>query len=143
MMKSYELASALRLEISKMYKTLRSQSHIDGNLSITESTIMSHLYFNGSLYPSEMAAIVRVKAQSVSQIITKLDENGLIVKVPSKTDKRKVAIFLSDKGKEEVEKSRHMRDSWLAKAIEQSLTHQEQQILQEAVMLLDKLSDIR
>lgn len=108
------------------------------NLSVTEVTTISNLYHQ-SLFPSEMAEMVKIKAQSMSQIINKLGESNLIIKTPSETDKRKILISLSEVGRQLVEQTRHERDEWLNDAIEQTLTPAEKKVLQEAVLLIDKL----
>jgi DNA-binding MarR family transcriptional regulator len=142
-MKNTELASALRTITSKLYKRLRKQMHTVDNLSITEVTTLSNLYHNTSLFPSEMAEMAKVKAQSMSHIINRLEEAQLINKTPSQTDKRKVAISLTDLGKLKVEQSRYERDEWLDNAIEHHLSADEKKLLKDAIKLMDKLADYK
>jgi len=142
-MKNSELASALRTIISKMSKRLRKQMHTVDSLSITEVTTLSNLYHHHTLFPSEMAGMVKVKAQSMSHIINRLEEAKLINKTPSETDKRKVAITLTDLGKLKVEQSRYERDEWLDNAIEHHLAADEKKLLKNAILLMDKLADYK
>jgi DNA-binding MarR family transcriptional regulator len=137
-MKNTLLASALRTVTSRLFKTLKKHMNTVDNLSVTEVTTISNLYHQ-SLFPSEMAEMVKIKAQSMSQIINKLGESNLIIKTPSETDKRKILISLSEVGRQLVEQTRHERDEWLNDAIEQTLTPAEKKVLQEAVLLIDKL----
>ncbi|OKS87571.1 MarR family winged helix-turn-helix transcriptional regulator [Mucilaginibacter polytrichastri] len=138
-MKNSELASSLRDTASRMHKRLKREIKSADNLSLTEITTLSYLYQNGELFPSEMAEIAMVKAQSMSQVITHLDELKLITKTPSETDKRKVAISLSTYGRQMVEQTRYERDKWLDGAIEQNLSAAEKKTLQEAVALMNRL----
>ncbi|WDF56994.1 MarR family winged helix-turn-helix transcriptional regulator [Mucilaginibacter sp. KACC 22063] len=140
-MKIHDLASALRLEVSKLHKTLRVHTKLSEGLSLSEITALSLLYFNGTVYPSELAEVLRIKAQSVSQVVALLDEKGLIVRTPSDIDKRKIALTLSMKGKHLVEESRRQRDSWLTEAMNATLNKQELELLEKAVKVLEKLSD--
>jgi DNA-binding MarR family transcriptional regulator len=142
-MKNSELASSLRDIVSRMHKRLRREVKSVDNLSLTEVTTLSYLYTNGSMYPSELAEVTMVKAQSMSQIITHLEELGIITKTPSDTDKRKVAISLTDFGKQMVEQTRYERDEWMDDAIEKNLSAAEKKTLLEAVALMNKLTDYK
>jgi DNA-binding MarR family transcriptional regulator len=142
-MKNSELASSLRDIVSRMHKRLRREVKSVDNLSLTEVTTLSYLYTNGSMYPSELAEVTMVKAQSMSQIITHLKELGIITKTPSDTDKRKVAISLTDFGKQMVEQTRYERDEWMDDAIEKNLSAAEKKTLLEAVALMNKLTDYK
>lgn len=112
-------------------------------LSITEVTTLSHLYQSGALFPSEMADIVKIKAQSMSQILNRMENLNLIVKTPSVSDKRKISISLSAFGKEKVEQTREERDEWLSGAIEHQLSASEKKLLQEAIVLMDKIAEYK
>jgi DNA-binding MarR family transcriptional regulator len=142
-MKNSDLASSLRDIVSRMHKRLRREVKSADNLSLTEITTLSYLYTNGSMYPSELAEATMVKAQSMSQIITHLEELEIITKTPSETDKRKVAISLTDFGRQMVEQTRYERDEWMDNAIEQNLSAAEKKTLQDAVMLMNKLADYK
>lgn len=140
-METPELASSLRWAFSKLYRRLRREMHVTDKLSVTEVTLLSNLYHKGPLYPSEMAAIVGIKAQSISQVINHLDELKLVIRTPSETDKRKVAISLSKAGQQLIEDTRHGRDKWLAEVIEQKFSPEERIVLERAIVLLERLSD--
>jgi len=140
-MKNSELASSLRDIVSRMHKRLRREVKSVDNLSLTEITTLSYLYTNGAMYPSELAEVTMVKAQSMSQIITHLEELSIVTKTPSHTDKRKVAISLTDFGKQVVEQTRYERDEWMDNAIENNLSVAEKKTLMEAVALMNKLTD--
>jgi DNA-binding MarR family transcriptional regulator len=142
-MKNSELASSLRDIVSRMHKRLRREVKSINKLSLTEITTLSYLYTNGSMYPSELAEVAMVKAQSMSQIITHLEELEIITKTPSETDKRKVAISLTEFGKQMVEQTRYERDEWMDDAIENNLSASEKKTLQDAVMLMNKLADYK
>lgn len=142
-MKNSELASSLRDIVSRMHKRLRKEVKSADNLSLTEITTLSYLYTNGAMFPSELAEATMVKAQSMSQIITHLEELKIITKTPSDTDKRKVAISLTDFGRQMVEQTRYERDEWMDNAIENNLSPAEKKTLQDAVMLMNKLADYK
>ena len=136
-----EIASALRGAVSDLHKRLRKQAYSAGGLSITESYTLSYLYNEGSLSPSELAEINKIKKQSMSQVLAHLEELKLIRRVVSKGDKRKMAISLSAVGKTMVEKTRYERDEWLMEAIRERLGEKEIKTLTAAIPLLRQIAN--
>jgi len=138
-MDSTELSSALRSAISALHKGLRKQISSIKSYSMTEIETIKHLARNESLLPSELAALTRIKTQSMSQILKKLELHGVIERTPSNEDRRKVYISLTPAGKEIVTKTRYERDEWLKNAIENSLTPEDKALLAKALPILHKL----
>ncbi|NCD71167.1 MarR family winged helix-turn-helix transcriptional regulator [Mucilaginibacter agri] len=138
-MKNNELASSLRDTASRMHKRLSREVKSADGFSLSERATLSYLYYNGPQFPSDLAAMAMIKAQSMSQIVNHLEELNIIAKTPSEIDKRKVSISLTDFGKQIVEQSRYERDQWLDTAIEDSLSSAEKKTLQEALLLMNKL----
>jgi DNA-binding MarR family transcriptional regulator len=134
-----ELSSSLRESVSGLHKRLRKQSQAVKSYSMTETETIGHLFRNSELLPTELAALTRVKTQSMSQILKKLEEEGIIKRTPSKEDKRKVFISLTGSGKKMVEKTKYERDEWLREAIEKALTEKERELLINALPILNKL----
>jgi DNA-binding MarR family transcriptional regulator len=134
-----ELSSSLRSVISALHKGLRKKIYSVHEYSMTEMETIGHLYRNPSALPTELAAITRVKTQSMSQVLNKLEEQGVITRTPSEEDKRKVYISLTGTGKKLVEKTRYERDELLKDMIEKSLTDKEKDLLVRALPVLRKL----
>jgi DNA-binding MarR family transcriptional regulator len=111
------------------------------SLSITEITTLGYLYQHQSLFPSELAAMAKVKTQSMSQVLNHLTEQKLISRTASAKDKRKTAVSLTAFGKKMLEQTRYERDEWLANAILYSLSIKEQKFLAMAIPIIDKLAD--
>jgi DNA-binding MarR family transcriptional regulator len=140
-MKDIELASALRSATSNMHKRLRKQTHSADNLSITEITTLSYLFRQKSLTPSELADLLKIKTQSMSQVLSRMQDLRLINRSAFETDKRKTLIALTDYGEEIIEKSRYERDEWLTNAIEQHLSVNEKKLLSDAINLIERISN--
>jgi DNA-binding MarR family transcriptional regulator len=77
----------------------------------------------------------------MSQILNQLLELGYINRRISKTDKRKSIITLSKAGQAVLNEIRNERDEWLAKALKETCTARELEILQRAIIPLTKLVD--
>jgi DNA-binding MarR family transcriptional regulator len=138
-MNTTELSSSLRTVISTLHKSLRKQADSVKEYSMTEVETIGHLFRSPTLLPTELAALTRVKTQSMSQILKKMEEQGIIKRIPSKDDKRKVYISLTPFGKKMVEKVKYDKDEWLKGAIEKSLTDKEMELLEKVLPVLNKL----
>jgi DNA-binding MarR family transcriptional regulator len=142
-MNSSELSSSLRAVVSALHKGLRKQLYSVDTYSMTELETIRHLAKNASLLPSELAAMTRIKTQSMSQILNKLEKQDVIKRTISTEDKRKVSISLTDSGVKFVEQARYDRDEWLKELIEESLTENDKKLLTEVLPVLHKLIKIK
>jgi len=136
-----ELASNLRTVVTRLIKKLRSKSETGAKLSLTERSTIALLDLHKELLPSELAAMEKITTQSMSQILNHLLELGYINRRISKTDKRKSIISLSKSGQSVLYKLRSERDEWLNKALKQTCSAKELELLQRAIGPLTKLVD--
>ncbi len=137
-MDTAELASSLRTVVTHLNKDLRKQANSVKDYSMTEVETIMHLFRSSPLLPTELAALTKITTQSMSQILKKMDEQGIIKRSPSKDDKRKVYIFLTPLGKKMVSKVKDDTDEWLKGAIEK-LTDKDKGVLIKALPVLNKL----
>jgi len=75
----------------------------------------------------------------MGQVINHLSELKLIDKKVSPVDKRKILLSISKEGAQMIQQVRNERDEWLTKAISQTCTPAEQQLLLQAISVLNKL----
>jgi DNA-binding MarR family transcriptional regulator len=136
-----QLASDLRTVTTRLIKKLRSKSSVSGDLSLTERSTIGLLDQHKELLPNELASMEKITTQSMSQILNHLLELGYINRRISKTDKRKSIISLSKAGQNVLYKVRNERDEWLNKALQQTCSVKEQEILRRAITPLTKLID--
>jgi DNA-binding MarR family transcriptional regulator len=136
-----QLASELRTVVTRLIKKLRSKSSVSGVLSLTERSTIALLDQHKELLPNELAAMEKITTQSMSQILNHLLELGYITRRVSETDKRKAIISLSKSGQNILYKVRNERDEWLNKALEETCSAKEQDLLRRALVPLTKLVD--
>lgn len=141
--KDLQLASELRAGITRLVKKLRKESPTGLQLSVTERSVLALLYQHKSLLPSELAAMEMITNQSMSQVLNHLFELRFITRTASDTDKRKVIISLTPEGERTLTRVRNERDEWLARAINETCTPAEQNILKQALAPLNKLIDFK
>ena len=136
-----ELVSELRTNITRLVKKLRKHTITGMMLSLTERSVMGLLFTEQELLPNELAAREKIKNQSMSQILSHLDELGYINRRIAKEDKRKTFISLSAKGAAAVNQLRNEKDTWLHEAITNTCTTDDIIILKKALVPLKKLVD--
>jgi|SRR4051794_12255061 DNA-binding MarR family transcriptional regulator len=136
-----QLASELRTAITRLIKKLRKHSVTGRALSLTERSTMGLLDQHGELFPNELAAMEKITNQSMSQILNHLSELGYINRRISKEDKRKSIISLSAKGAAVLKQVRSERDNWLYRALNESCSEEEIEVLKRSINPLKKLID--
>lgn len=102
-----------------------------------QGRILRTLCQRGDMPQKELQELLGIQAGSMSEIAAKLEDKGLITRVRSEADRRKVSLSITEKGRERVSQSdeehilRHRAELFSA------LTGEEQHTLET---LLDKLS---
>src|SRR5579872_1430636 len=134
-----EIAARLRTVIHRLVKLLRRETHGEGQLSLTERSVLGSLYQQGHLLPTELAQIEKVTTQSMSQIINHLHALRLIGKAPSGEDKRKVWLSLTPSGRAYVEDNRQRKQEWLARALHEKVRDRKSTRLLGALDILTKI----
>jgi DNA-binding MarR family transcriptional regulator len=137
------LSSSLRSIISALHKGLRKQMSSVSTYSMTEIETIGQLARATTLLPTELAAYTRVTTQTMSQILKKMEQQGVIKRTPSKDDKRKVFISLTSFGKKMVEKAKYDKDEWLKNSIDRNLSDKEKDQLIRTLPVLNKLLEIK
>lgn len=135
------LATKLRPVLTRLVRKLRKLSPADTPLSQSERSVLVLLEQNGELLSAELAVMEKITPQSMGQIINHLSALNLINKKVSPTDKRKILLSISAQGAKMIQQVRNERDEWLSKALRQTCTPAEQQILLQAIDSLNKLVD--
>ena len=137
-----ELSSSLRNAISILNKRLRKPVYCGPGFSITELNTISYLYQSPPLSPSALAELNKIKTQSMSQVLGKLEKEKIIRRTASREDKRKVSVSLTAQGEKIVEQSRYERDGWLAEAIKAMLSDKEVKTLSAVIPILQKIANV-
>src|SRR6188472_622626 len=93
-----DLASRLRLDISRMARRLRQEAGADLSPSLTAA--LATIECHGPLTPSELAARERVQRPTVTRLLARLEEAGLIERTADPADRRSALLTVSDAGRD-------------------------------------------
>jgi DNA-binding MarR family transcriptional regulator len=131
------LASELRIELGQLMRRLRAEHRF----SLSQGEVLGRLDREGTRSIGDLALAVRVRPQSMTQTISDLEGDGLVERCADPADGRRILVALTEQGRETLEADRRTREGWLAKAIAEDLSAQEQQVLLQAIALLRRLAE--
>jgi DNA-binding MarR family transcriptional regulator len=131
-----ELATRLRLSVTRLARRLRQQT-ADG-LSPSQTAALSTIERHGSLTPSELAELERIKRPTATRVIGGLEEAGLIGRDADESDRRVTRVHLTRDGTAALKRLRSRKTAYLAKRLG-DLDPDELATLERAAGLLERL----
>jgi DNA-binding MarR family transcriptional regulator len=133
------LAGELRGAVMRFSRRLRRERPEYAELSVSHLSALASLGKAGALSPRELADTERVQPPSMTRIVSRLEELGLVQRTPHPTDGRQVVLAATPAGRELLDESRRLREAWLARQLF-ALTPAERATLRDAAVLLDRLA---
>jgi DNA-binding MarR family transcriptional regulator len=131
-----EMASRLRLAVTRLHRRLRQQSA--GGLTQSQSSALASVAQLGSPTLGELASRESVQPPSMTRIVAALEQMGLVARVIDATDRRVARVTLTDQGREVLERSRSLKNAFLAGQLHR-LHDDERRRLGELTGLLERL----
>jgi DNA-binding MarR family transcriptional regulator len=135
-----DLAAQIRTILSRLKRRLREQGG-RGDLTPSQVSVLLRLEKDGAATVSGLARAEGMRPQSMSSIVTSLQDAGLVSGMPDPNDDRKTLISLSKKCRKRLQEVRAARQDWLTATIVQKLSAQEQQQLSTTLELLSRLAE--
>jgi DNA-binding MarR family transcriptional regulator len=132
-------ATALQIAVGRLVRRLR-QTHVPGDLTLSEASVLSRLHRDGAAAPGELATGERVKPQAMATTVQALEQRGLVTRAPDPGDGRRAVITLTADGQRLLTDRRTLKTHALAEAIAR-LSDDERRALAEAARLLDRLAE--
>ncbi len=131
------LASELRLVLGHLVRRLRAEHRF----SLSQGAVLGRLDREGTKSIGDLALAERVRPQSMTQTISDLEADGLIARRPDPADGRRILVELTELGLRTLQEDRRQREGWLAQAIADDLSAEEQRVLMQALALLRRLAE--
>ena len=135
---SAQLATLLRDAITRLNRRVR-QARPVGDLTIAQLSALTSLELAGLMTPRELADVERVQPPTMTKIIAKLEERGLVQRTPHPTDGRQVIISATPEGRAVYAQFERVRDEWLATRLAE-LTPAERETLRQAAEVLLRMA---
>jgi DNA-binding MarR family transcriptional regulator len=134
---SAQVASELRVVIGQLVRRLRAEHPF----SLSQGSVLGRLDREGEQSVSDLAAKERVRPQSMAQTVADLEGEGYVARRPDPRDGRRALVALTATGRATLEQERRRREGWLAEALEERLSPDEQQVIERAVGILRRLAE--
>jgi DNA-binding MarR family transcriptional regulator len=111
-----DLADHLRLTIARTARRLRQEAGVE--LSPTLSAALATIERHGPMTPSELAARERIQRPTVTRLLARLGEGGLVERTPDPRDGRSSLVSATPAGRELLATLRTRKTAFLASRIE-------------------------
>jgi DNA-binding MarR family transcriptional regulator len=108
-----EVAKSLREGIQRLSRRVR-QARPVGDLTFSQLSALTSLELAGALTPRELADMERVQPPTMTKIVSKLEDRGLIARTPHPTDRRQVILAATEQGRAVFAQFEKARNEWLA-----------------------------
>lgn len=132
------LAAELRGALTRFNRRLRQERPEVADLTLSHLSALGTLEKAKAMTPGELAAAERVQPPSMTRIVAKLEQHGLVRREAHPTDGRQVILAVTDEGRALMRESRRRRDVWLTQRL-QELSAEERTILSRAAAILERM----
>lgn len=135
-----DVADRLSLAVVRLARLLRQQD--EGELTPTMRAALGTISREGPLTLGEVAAIEQVAPPTVTKVVGKLEDAGLVERENDENDRRICRVSLSDAGRRRLDSDRKRRRAWLTGQVER-LDAEELERLDAAVEIIERLTSRR
>lgn len=132
------MAAAARLRMAVIPLARQLRRRLDEGFTPTELSVLGTVNRDGPLRLGDLATRERLSVPRISNVITGLEESGVIERLGDPDDRRACLVQTTDAGRKWIETSRTRRDAWLASRLA-SLTAVELAAVGVTVALLERL----
>ena len=136
------LASTLAAEMRAVFRRLKQrlrEHQGPSDLTPSQTAVVLRLEKDGPATVARLARSEGMRPQSMSALVTPLQEAGLVRGVPDPGDGRQTLLSLTPRCLKLLQQGRTARQDWLTARIAQKLSAAEQEKLQAALTLLNRL----
>ncbi|RSM58612.1 MarR family transcriptional regulator [Actinoplanes sp. ATCC 53533] len=133
-----QLAISVREAIMRLNRRLR-QARAVGDLTFSQLSALTSLQLAGALTPRELADTERVQPPTMTKIVGKLEDRGLVARTPHPTDRRQVILAATEEGRAVYAQFEKARNEWLALQLAE-LTPEERDTLERAAQILRQVA---
>lgn len=138
----HRTATDLRFAAFRLARRLRSVRAVDA-MSDAQLAVLAGLRMHGRHSVSALAEREHVTAPSMSAMLTGLEEQGYVVRIPDPDDRRRVQVEITEVGADIVTETVRRRDELMAAKLSAAdLTPHELEVLREASALMRRVAEL-
>jgi DNA-binding MarR family transcriptional regulator len=135
------VAAQLRAVTVGLIRRLRSTAR-PGDLAWSQEAALLRLETGGPQTISQLARAEGTRSQSMGAIVAILEAQGLVDRTADSADGRQSIITVSDAGRRALNDARTVKQDWLAERLTGELNQHEQDIVAQAIPLLQRIVDL-
>ncbi|HVV13737.1 MarR family winged helix-turn-helix transcriptional regulator [Amycolatopsis sp.] len=135
-----ELARVVREGVGRLNWRMRAERDRRGPSPLVLA-VLSRLYRAGTQTPKALAEGERIQPQSLTRVLATLEQEGLIARRPDPADGRQSLLTITETGLRTLRDYSEQRERWLARAMTDTLTETERELLRLAAKVMDRLAD--
>ncbi|QZT65431.1 MarR family winged helix-turn-helix transcriptional regulator [Mycolicibacterium austroafricanum] len=113
----------------------------DNGLTLSQMQLLGEISRAGVTTPAELGVRLHVKVQSLTDSLNELVARELIARRPDENDRRRQLVEITDGGVALLDADRAERDAWLHRAMRDSLSELEFDLLMLVAPILRKLAE--
>jgi DNA-binding MarR family transcriptional regulator len=112
------LANRLRPVLLKLNRELRHEIH---SLGVTggQVSLLIQIKYHPGIGMRELAALERISVPGMSKFVSRLEEAGLVERLPVEGDQRRVGLTLTPAGQKVLRSVKSKRTAWLSARLRQ------------------------
>lgn len=107
------VADALRPVLLRVSRELRREARAAG-ISPERVALLVAIKYTPGIGIRDLAAHERISAPALTKHVDRLERDGLVVRTPSRSDKRRIGVALTEDGQRALRRVRSRRTAWLA-----------------------------
>ena len=134
-----DLSDRLRLLVWDYGRRLRLEANPQSDLTWTQQAVMRRLYETPRMTGAELARADQVRPQSMSTTVAGLKKLGFVDSERGSADARRQELFLTELGRESIERVWGLRDAWLQEQIAATLDETRRGELDRGLEILREL----
>jgi DNA-binding MarR family transcriptional regulator len=131
-----ELAARLRLAVNRLARRLRHEG--ETGISPSQLSALATVDRSGPMTLGDLAAVEQVRPPSMTRIVSRLEEGGLVDRQASEQDRRVARVRVTAAGRQLLQRSRTRKDAYLARRL-QTLDAADRALMGEAVAVLERI----
>lgn len=132
-----QTAARLRLAVARLARLLRQQT-TPGDVTVSMTSALASIERLGHVALGELAAVEAVQPPTLTRIVGRLEELGLVKRQIDPTDRRVALVRITPEGTKFLDKNRKRRNAFLASRIQRLSAH-EVAALEAALPVLEKM----